>query len=107
MGADEKDGFYSRFGCNQVPSQANGWTGLNYSGWCNPTASAVAKQTDDLNLTRAQRVPYFAALQEQFAKDLPWLALYTTWSEADYSVEHIEFNLIYAPRYLFLPLLGK
>jgi ABC-type transport system substrate-binding protein len=26
----EEDGFYDFFGCDQVPSQANGWTGINY-----------------------------------------------------------------------------
>jgi len=76
-------------------------------GWCNPTAAVAAEKTSDLTLTRAQRKPYFATLQEEFAKDLPWLVLYTGWYEDTYSFEHIEFNLIYAPQYLYLPLLGK
>jgi hypothetical protein len=33
--------------------------------------------------------------------------LYTGWFEDTYSFEHIEFNLIYTPQYLYLPLLGK
>lgn len=105
--ANEDDGVYGLFGCDQIPRQSNGWTGWNYSGWCNPTASAAAEQSDDQNLTREQRKPYFATLQEEFAKDLPWLVLYTDWSENTYSIEHIEFNLIYVPRYVYLPLLDK
>ena len=106
-GSGEDDGYYGMVGCDQVPSQENGWTGWNYAGWCNPTAAAAAEKTSDLTLTRAQRKPYFATVQEEFAKDLPWLVLYTGWYEDTYSFEHIEFNLIYAPQYLYLPLLGK
>jgi ABC-type transport system substrate-binding protein len=103
----EDDGLYGLVGCDQVPNQENGWTGHNYTGWCNPTAAAAAEQTEDLNLTREQRKPYFATVQEEFARDLPWLVLYTSWGEGQYGFEHIEFNLIYLPQIVHMPLVRR
>jgi ABC-type transport system substrate-binding protein len=104
---DENGGYYDLVGCDQIPSQDNGWTGWNYAGWCNPIASAAAEGTSNMDLTREERKPYYATLQEQFAIDLPWLVLYSYWDEDEYIFEHIEFHLDYPLKYVHLPLIGK
>ena len=59
------------FGCDYIPSAQNDWQGWNLTGWCNPTASQAADMASDTQLTQLERMPYFATLQEEYAKDVP------------------------------------
>ena len=65
-----------RYACDQIPSPQNGWQGKNYMGWCNQSASEVAKLGDDTNLTQNQRKVYYAIVQEEFARAMASLLVF-------------------------------
>ncbi|MCS7061462.1 MAG: ABC transporter substrate-binding protein [Anaerolineae bacterium] len=89
--ADEDPGGRSPFACDQIPSPNNGWSGQNYMGWCNLTASAAIQLAADTSRPQAERKEHYATVINEFANDVPSLPLFyrpnsTTW-------EHIDFNL--------------
>ena len=90
------------YGCNQIPSEFNGWQGGNFMGWCNPTASAAAEQASNTSLTQQERIPYFATLQEEFAQDVPSLPLFLF--EGSTNWEHIDFNMYTTPSKVYIPV---
>jgi peptide/nickel transport system substrate-binding protein len=66
---------YAIYGCDQIPSAANHFAAQNFSFWCNPQASALAKQID-LTLDPAKRLPLVKQVGNYVAKDRVWLPLY-------------------------------
>ena len=63
------------YACNQIPQPGNGWSGQNYMGWCNPTASsAIISAT--ATLRRTERIGYYHTVQQEFATDMVSLPLF-------------------------------
>ena len=60
---------------DQIPSEENGWSGQNYTGYANPELDRLL---DDLEreLDREKRRPMWAKVQEIYATDLPAIPLY-------------------------------
>jgi peptide/nickel transport system substrate-binding protein len=60
---------------DQIPSEENGWSGQNYTGYVNPELDRLL---DDLEreLDREKRRPMWAKVQEIYATDLPAIPLY-------------------------------
>lgn len=62
--------------CGAIPSEANGWYGQNYAGWCNEAATqALLEASTELN--RGKRARLYRLAQEQFTAELPALPLFT------------------------------
>ncbi|MFH1811380.1 MAG: peptide ABC transporter substrate-binding protein [Pseudomonadota bacterium] len=61
--------------CDQVPTQANGWMGRNYTGWCNEEVSAIHQQIAR-TLDPARRADLLKRQQLLWAEALPVLPLY-------------------------------
>ena len=57
------------YDCEQVPRPENGWEGQNYMGWCNEKATQAVREGNN-TLNRAERMKWYAILQEEFAKDM-------------------------------------
>ncbi len=68
-------GGWTLYACDQIPTAANGWSGQNYMGWCNPTASRaiIAANT---TLLRQDRINHYAIVQTEFARDMVSLPLF-------------------------------
>lgn len=63
------------YACDQVPTGGNNWTGQNYMGWCNETASAaIIKATNTLD--RAERMAAYDVVQQEFARDVVSIPLF-------------------------------
>ncbi len=61
--------------CGAIPSEANGWYGQNYAGWCNEVATqALLEASAELN--RGKRIRLYRLAQEQFAAELPAIPLF-------------------------------
>lgn len=69
------------YACDQIPTPANNWRGQNYMGWCNERADAGIKLANN-TLNREERIKAYAAVQEEFAKDMISLPVFAR-------VEHI------------------
>lgn len=61
--------------CENIPGEANGWTGQNSTGWCDPEYDRLAKQADT-TLERAAAIPIYADAQAVFTEALPVLPLF-------------------------------
>ncbi|MGC8874587.1 MAG: ABC transporter substrate-binding protein, partial [Chloroflexia bacterium] len=70
----EPDG-WANYACDQIPSEANGWSGQNYMGWCNGTATSALAQLDR-KLKREDRKALYRVVQQQFTADVPSLPLF-------------------------------
>lgn len=83
------------YACDQIPLPTNNWSGQNYMGWCNQTASDAIVQASDTQLTQEQRKPYYATFINSFAEDVPSLPLFARQGSTPDSTswEHIDFNL--------------
>ncbi|MDH3664270.1 MAG: peptide ABC transporter substrate-binding protein [Alphaproteobacteria bacterium] len=59
----------------EIPSDENGWSGQNYTGYANPELDQLL---DDLEreLDREKRLPMWQEVQEIYATDLPAIPLY-------------------------------
>lgn len=84
------------YGCAKIPAPENNWSGQNYTGWCNQTASDALAQASNTGLTQPERQALYAAAQDQFALDLPVLPLFRR-SDAVDAWEHLDFNLQVVP----------
>ena len=105
---DDDGDVYGLYGCDQIPSPYNGWSGQNTMGWCNPVASAAALIASDTTLTQEERIPYLAIVQEEFAQDLPSLPLFLRADSVDPVYwEHIDFNMVTFPEMIFLPMINR
>lgn len=83
------------YACDQIPSFNNDWTGQNYVGWCNQTASDAIIQADNTGLSQDQRKAYYATVIDKIAEDVPSLPLFLRMGSTpeEYTWEHIDFNL--------------
>ena len=61
--------------CDQIPTSENGWTGLNWMGWCNPLASESIIRANR-TLLRQERVDAYRIFQREFTKDMVSLPLF-------------------------------
>lgn len=74
-GGQADPGGQSQWACDQVPLPENNWQGQNFSGWCNPAASAaITKATN--TLIQQERVDNYLVVQQQYAQDLPGIPLF-------------------------------
>jgi formylglycine-generating enzyme required for sulfatase activity len=84
------------FACDQIPAATNGWSGQNYMGWCNPTASDAIIQATNDQLPQATRRAHYAVVINELAIDLPVLPLFwqpTPDGTPSETWEHIDINL--------------
>lgn len=63
------------YACDQIPTAANGWSGQNYMGWCNPIASDAIIAANN-TLLRQERINRYAVVQTEFARDMVSLPLF-------------------------------
>lgn len=61
--------------CDQIPTEANAWTGQNYTGYCNPRMDRLIDAIT-VELDRTRRAALWADLQRLYATDLPALPLF-------------------------------
>jgi len=66
----------SAYGCDQIPSAANDWHGQNYMGWCNAAADEALRAASQTP-SRAEQIQNYALVQEELAKELPTLPLFS------------------------------
>lgn len=69
-------GGISLYACDQIPSPENNWEGQNAMGWCNEAASVAIKLANN-TLSRPERIAQYAITQQEFAKDMPSLPLFS------------------------------
>ena len=65
--SDDPDASATLYNCKGVPTEANSWSGQNYSGFCDKTYDAdVAKAGNDLNtvLSQEKRKPLYVEAQK-------------------------------------------
>ena len=60
---------------SEIPSEQNGWSGQNYTGYQNPVMDRLLDQLE-AELDPVKRKPLWAELQRIYATDLPALPLY-------------------------------
>ncbi len=66
---------YSLWSCKAVPSEANGWTGNNFSGWCFRDADrAISVATTSLD--PEERRQAYLTQQQLFTQEVPMLPLF-------------------------------
>ena len=92
IGNVDEYGSYWEFGCNAIPSPANGWSGQNDMGYCNPEAETAMIIADDTNLPQEVRKPYYAQVTEYVAQDVPLIPLFLRYPDL-VTWEHFDFNL--------------
>lgn len=90
---EEDPGGRSLFSCDQIPSPDNDWSGQNYMGWCNPTASAAIQLAADTSRPQAERKVHYATVINEFANDVPSLPLFYRPNTPIPLWEHIDFSL--------------
>jgi peptide/nickel transport system substrate-binding protein len=61
--------------CDEIPTEANGWSGQNYAGFCDPEMDRLIDQIE-VELDRDKRKAMWHRLQEIYAEQLPALPLY-------------------------------
>jgi peptide/nickel transport system substrate-binding protein len=64
-------GHLGTYDCNSIPTEANGWSGQNYPGWCDPEA--------DIHLQRNETYPEVSLSIEKRAVELE--AFYKIWTD--------------------------
>ncbi|MEZ5846208.1 MAG: peptide ABC transporter substrate-binding protein [Geminicoccaceae bacterium] len=60
---------------DEIPNEANGWSGQNYTGYSNPRMDELIDAIE-IELDREKRVKLWHELQKIYAEDLPALPLY-------------------------------
>ncbi len=61
--------------CEEIPTAENGWSGQNFTGYCNPEMDRLLDAIE-VELDRERRRELWAELQRLYATDLPVLPLY-------------------------------
>jgi peptide/nickel transport system substrate-binding protein len=61
--------------CDEIPTEGNGWSGQNYTGFCDPEMDRLIDQIE-VELDRDKRKAMWHRLQEIYAAQLPVLPLY-------------------------------
>ncbi len=74
IGSMEPDG-QVMYNCEEVPSEGNFWSGQNYGGWCNETATAALLDAAK-EIERDKRIQDYRIAQQQFTQDVPALPLF-------------------------------
>jgi peptide/nickel transport system substrate-binding protein len=93
MGDVNEPGGYNFYGCNAIPSPANGWSaGQNYMGWCNPDSETALISATNTSLPQDVRKAYYAQVTEYIAQDVPIIPLFLRYG-TDNIWEHFDFNL--------------
>ncbi len=59
----------------EIPTEANGWAGQNYTGYVNPEMDGLIDEIE-IELDRGKRKALWQRIQEIYAEDLPALPLY-------------------------------
>lgn len=65
--------------CAGIPSEANAWSGQNYSGWCNPEADEALSQSEnnpENSLSPEKRKPYIDTFFKNMTADVPVIFLF-------------------------------
>jgi len=73
--ASPDPGVTALYACDQIPTAANSYAGQNFDRWCNPQATALAKNSD-LQLDPVKRLPLIHQLGALVRQDLVWFPLY-------------------------------
>jgi ABC-type transport system substrate-binding protein len=76
------------YACDRIPLPSNNWQGQNYMGWCNEAASNAIKAANN-TLDRDERIAQYAIVQQEFAKDLPSLPIF---SRAEFSATNADLQ---------------
>jgi peptide/nickel transport system substrate-binding protein len=77
------------FGCNQIPTQANGYGGGNWDHWCNHDADELMQDSDQ-ELDPAVRAQQIHRLGVLLARNLPMLPLFALPKVAAWRTDRIE-----------------
>jgi ABC-type transport system substrate-binding protein len=75
IGNMEPDG-QVMYNCEEVPSEGNFWSGQNYGGWCNETATAALLRAAT-EIQHDARLQDYRIAQQQFTQDIPALPLFS------------------------------
>jgi ABC-type transport system substrate-binding protein len=78
--------------CDQIPTPDNGWLGQNDMGWCNPKASAAVYAAEN-SLVQTERKAQYLIAQQEFAKDMPALPLFSGFNLYAYTGKLTGFKL--------------
>jgi ABC-type transport system substrate-binding protein len=62
--------------CDQIPLPSNRWSGQNVMGWCNDKAEEAILRANN-TLSREGRIAAYRAFQQEFARDVPSLPLFS------------------------------
>jgi peptide/nickel transport system substrate-binding protein len=65
----------SLYACDQIPTQANGYSGQNFDRWCNTQASDLAHQIDQ-TIDPSKRLDLVRQVGKLVRQDLVWFPLY-------------------------------
>jgi peptide/nickel transport system substrate-binding protein len=63
------------YGCDQIPTKANGYSGQNYDQWCNTEASELAHKADK-TLDESERLDIIHKVGQFVRDDFVWLPMY-------------------------------
>lgn len=75
VSASPSGGLSQRFRCDQIPSEANGYQGSNWNGWCDRFARSLMREVDS-ELDADARLQLLRRLYEREAEDAVALPLY-------------------------------
>jgi hypothetical protein len=91
---DANPGGDTIYACDEISLPTNGWSGGNWTGWCNPAASEAIVKASNTELPREERKGYYATFLELFAQDAPYVVLFMREGGTvdDYGWEYIELN---------------
>ena len=77
VGSDSPD-FMGMYNCGGIPTQANGWGGMNYPGWCNTTADQAllaAETNPDIVVSPAARKSAYGPFFTLWTEEVPVIPL--------------------------------
>jgi hypothetical protein len=82
------------YACDQIPLPSNGWSGGNFTGWCNSAASEAIVKASNTELPKEERKGYYATFLELFAQDAPYVILFMREGGTvdQYGWEYIDLN---------------
>jgi peptide/nickel transport system substrate-binding protein len=64
-----------RYRCSDIPSEKNGWSGLNESGWCDPEFDRLSRLAAK-TLNRDDALSLYAEAQQLFVEQVPVIPLF-------------------------------
>ena len=72
--------FLGLYDCAAIPTEANGWAGQNYTGYCNSTADEALTKSEvdpEISLSPAKRKPIVETFFQEWTKDVPVIPIYS------------------------------